>query len=44
MDSFIATQIVLWMVAAAFVGFGIGWIARGRRQPKSRGSAIRRLR
>lgn len=43
MDSYIAQQIVVWMVAATFVGFGIGWIARGRRQPKAK-NPMRRLR
>ena len=43
MDSYIAQQIVVWMLAAAVVGFGIGWIARGRRQPKAR-NPMRRLR
>jgi hypothetical protein len=42
-DSYIAQQIVVWMIAAVFVGFGIGWIARGRRQPKSK-NPMRRLR
>ena len=43
MDSYIAQQIVIWMAAAGALGFAIGWIARGRRQPKAR-SPMRRLR
>lgn len=28
---FVASQIALWIVAAAIFGFTIGWAARGRR-------------
>lgn len=44
MDSYIAQQIVLWMLIAVFLGFAIGWIARGRKAPKQSRSPMRRLR
>ncbi len=28
---FVASQIVVWMVAAAAFGFVVGWLVRGRR-------------
>jgi hypothetical protein len=44
MDSYIAQQIVIWMVAAVAVGFALGWIARGRKAPKAARNPMRRLR
>lgn len=28
---YVASQIVIWMVIALFVGFSLGWVSRGRR-------------
>ena len=28
---YVASQIAIWMIVALFVGFSIGWMARGRR-------------
>ena len=44
MDSYVAQQIVIWMVAASFAGFVIGWVARSRKKPKASRNAMRRLR
>ncbi len=44
MDGYVAQQIIVWMVVAVFIGFAIGWIARGRRQPKAAKNPMRRLR
>jgi hypothetical protein len=29
--SFVAGQIVMWIVIAALFGFAVGWLARGRK-------------
>jgi hypothetical protein len=39
--SYVATQIVIWMLLAFLLGLAVGWFARGRR--KSTNSARRRF-
>lgn len=42
MDTFIASQIAVWMLVATFFGFAVGWLARGRGAARARSSKINR--
>lgn len=42
MDTFIASQIAIWMLVATLFGFAVGWLARGRGAAKARAGKINR--
>ncbi|HEX9856140.1 MAG TPA: hypothetical protein VGC47_12575 [Acidimicrobiia bacterium] len=39
MDTYVASQITIWIIIAVVFGFAVGWLARGRGAARARSTA-----